>query len=225
LLLFKNFDLSAAVRDMFSDIFSFDRNFYNKGFCLLAGIDEAGRGPLAGPVVAAAVILSKDSAISDLNDSKQLSEKKRETLFEIIKETALSYAVETVNNEIIDKINILQATFLAMSRAVLKLKIKPALCLIDGNRKVHGLSFNQETIVGGDAKSACIAAASILAKVYRDKMMLDYAKQYPVYEFEKHKGYGTKKHIETLKKYGICPIHRLTFSPVNAIISQTKLNT
>jgi len=130
LLSFKNFDLSAIERDMFSDIFSFDRNFYNKGFYPVAGIDEAGRGPLAGPVAAAAVILSKDSAISDLNDSKQLSEKKRETLFEIIKETALAYAVETVNNEIIDKINILQATFLAMSRAVLKLKIKPALCLI-----------------------------------------------------------------------------------------------
>ncbi|BAG13500.1 ribonuclease HII [Candidatus Endomicrobiellum trichonymphae] len=209
---------------MFSNIFSFDRNFYNKGFYPVAGIDEAGRGPLAGPVVAAVVILPKDSAIPYLNDSKQLSEKKREILFEIIKETALDYAVELVNNEIIDEINILQATFLAMSRAVLKLKTQPDLYLIDGNRKVHGLSFNQETIVGGDAKSACIAAASILAKVSRDKMMLEYAKQYPVYEFEKHKGYGTKKHIEALKKHGICPIHRLTFSPVNDIISQTKLN-
>ena len=210
---------------MVSDIFSFDRNFYNSGFYPVAVIDEAGRGPLAGPVAAAAVILPKDSAIPDLNDSKQLSEKKREFLFEIIKETALDYAVEIVNNEIIDEINILQATFLAMSRAILKLKTQPDLCLIDGNRKVHGLSFNQETIVGGDAKSACIAAASILAKVSRDKMMLEYAKQYPVYEFEKHKGYGTKKHIEALKKYGICPIHRLTFYPVNDIISQTKLNT
>jgi ribonuclease HII len=112
-----------------------------------------------------------------------------------------------------------------MTRAVLKLKIKPDLCLIDGNRKVHELSFNQETIIGGDAKSACIAAASVLAKVSRDKMMLEYAKQYPVYEFEKHKGYGTKKHIEALKKYGICPIHRLTFFPVSDIISQTKSNT
>jgi ribonuclease HII len=112
-----------------------------------------------------------------------------------------------------------------MSRAVLKLKIKPDLCLIDGNRKVHGLPFNQKPIVGGDAKSACIAAASILAKVSRDKMMLEYAKQYPVYEFEKHKGYGTKKHIEALKKYGICPIHRLTFSPISNIIFQTKSNT
>jgi ribonuclease HII len=219
--LFKKIDLSTAVKDMFS----FDRNFYNKGFYSVAGIDEAGRGPLAGPVAAAAVIFSKDSIIYDLDDSKQLSEKKRETLFEIIKETALAYAVETVNNEIIDKINILQATFLAMSRAVLKLKIKPDLCLIDGNRKVKRLSFNQETIIGGDAKSACVAAASILAKVSRDKMMLEYAKQYPVYEFEKHKGYGTKKHIAALKKYGICPIHRLTFSPVNDIIFQTKLNT
>jgi ribonuclease HII len=210
---------------MVRDMFSFDRNFYNRGFYPIAGIDEAGRGPLAGPVTAAAVILPKDSAIPDLNDSKQLSEKKREGLFKIIKETALAYAVETVNNEVIDGINILQATFLAMSSAALKLKIKPELCLIDGNRKVHRLSFNQETIVGGDAKSACIAAASILAKVSRDKIMLEYAKQYPIYKFEKHKGYGTKKHIETLKKYGICPIHRLTFSPVSSIISQTKLNT
>jgi ribonuclease HII len=210
---------------MFSDISSFDRSFYNKGFCPVAGVDEAGRGPLAGPVAAAAVILSKDSEFSDLNDSKKLSEKKRETLFEIIKETAVAYAVETVDNKIIDKINILQATFLAMSRAVLKLKIKPGLCLIDGAHRVSGLSFSQEAIVGGDAKSACIAAASILAKVSRDKMMLEYAKQYPVYEFERHKGYGTKKHIENLKKYGICPIHRLTFSPINDIISKTKLNT
>jgi ribonuclease HII len=209
---------------MFSDIFSFDKSFYNKGFYPIVGVDEAGRGSLAGPVAAAAVILSKDSAISDLNDSKQLSEKKRETLFEIIKKTALAYAVETINNEIIDKINILQATFLAMSHAVLKLKIKPGLCLIDGTHKVHGLSFNQETIVSGDVKSACIAAASILAKVSRDKIMLEYAKQYPIYEFEKHKGYGTKNHIEALKKYGVCPIHRLTFSPINDIISQAKLN-
>jgi ribonuclease HII len=207
---------------MFSDIFSFDKFFYNRVYYSVAGIDESGRGPLAGPVTAAAVILPKGLAIPDLNDSKQLSEKKRETLFEIIKETALAYAVETVNNKIIDEINILQATFLAMSRAVLKLKIKPDLCLVDGNRKVHGLSFNQKTIVGGDAKSACIAAASILAKVSRDKMMLEYAKQYPIYEFEKHKGYGTKKHIEALKKYGVCSIHRLTFSPISDIIFQTK---
>jgi ribonuclease HII len=209
---------------MFSDIFSFDRVFYNRGFYPIAGIDEAGRGSLAGPVAAAAVILPKDLTLPDLYDSKQLSEKKRETLFEIIKETALAYAIETVDNEIVDEINILQATFLAMSRAILKLKIKPDLCLIDGNRKVHGLSSNQETIIGGDAKSACVAAASILAKVFRDKMMLEYAKQYSVYEFEKHKGYGTKKHIEALKKYGICPIHRLTFSPVSNIVFQTKLN-
>jgi ribonuclease HII len=219
--LFKNFGLSVVVRDMISDIFSFDRNFYNRGFYSVVGVDEAGRGPLAGPVAAAAVILPKDLEIKDLNDSKQLSEKKRGTLFEVIKETALAYAVETVTNEIIDEINILQATFLAMSRAILKLKINPDLCLIDGNHKVHGLFFNQKTIVSGDSKSACIAAASILAKVSRDKMMLEYAKRYPVYEFEKHKGYGTKKHIEALKKYGICPIHRLTFSPCS---QYSKLN-
>lgn len=212
------------MKNVLLDIFSFDKNFYDKGFALVAGIDEAGRGPLAGPVAAAAVILPKDLTIPDLNDSKQLSGKKRETLFEIIKEKALAYAIASVDNKIIDKINILQATFLAMSRAVLKLKIKPELCLIDGNRKVPELLFNQETIIGGDAKSASIAAASILAKVSRDRMMLGYAKQYPVYKFEKHKGYGTKKHIEALKKYGVCPIHRATFTPVSDIISQTKLN-
>jgi ribonuclease HII len=194
------------------------------GFGSLTGIDEAGRGPLAGPVAAAAVIFPKDLILPDLNDSKKLSEKKREALFEMIKEKASAYAIETVDNKIIDKINILKATFLAMSRAVLKLKIKPDLCLIDGNQKIPGLPFNQETIVKGDAKSACIAAASILAKVARDRIMFRYAKKYPVYEFEKHKGYGTKKHIEILKKYGHCPIHRITFSAVSNITAESNLN-
>ncbi|MDR3256887.1 MAG: ribonuclease HII [Endomicrobium sp.] len=203
-----------------SNLFSFDKSFYNKNLNLIAGVDEAGRGPLAGPVAAAVVILPKNLIIPNLNDSKKLSEKKREILFEIIKEKALDYAIETVDNKIIDKINILRATFLAMSRAVLKLKIKPDICLIDGNHKISSFSFtNQEAIISGDAKSACIAAASILAKVTRDRIMLEYAKQYPFYEFEKHKGYGTKKHIEALKKYGACPIHRLTFAPINNIIS------
>jgi ribonuclease HII len=206
------------------DSFSFDKNFYDKGLNLVSGIDEAGRGPLAGPVVAAAVILPQNVVIQGLNDSKQLSEKKREKLFEIIREKALTYAVEIVDNKTIDKINILQSTFLAMHNAVSNLKIKPELCLVDGNHKVPKLSINQEAIISGDAKSACIAAASILAKVTRDRMMVEYAKQYPVYEFERHKGYGTKKHIEVLNKYGPCPIHRLTFAPINDIVSQMKLN-
>ncbi len=158
------------------NLFSFDKAFYDKGLRFIAGIDEAGRGPLAGPVAAAAVILPKDIEILDLNDSKQLSEKKRENLFDIIKEKALAYAIEVVDNKIIDQINILQATFLAMSNAVSKLKLKPDLCLVDGNHKIPSLTFDQNAVISGDAKSACIAAASILAKVTRDRMMLDYAK-------------------------------------------------
>ncbi|MCA6071259.1 MAG: ribonuclease HII [Endomicrobium sp.] len=204
--------------------FSFDSSFYDKRYDAVAGIDEAGRGPLAGPVVAAAVILPKGIIIQDLNDSKQLSPKKREKLFEIIKERALAYAIEAVDNETVDRVNILQATFLAMSRAVFRLQVKPDFCLIDGNRKVSNLSINQETIINGDAKSALIAAASILAKVARDRMMAGYAKQYPIYGFETHKGYGTKKHIEALEKYGPCPLHRLTFAPISDIVSQIKLN-
>ncbi|GHT38244.1 ribonuclease HII [Endomicrobiia bacterium] len=206
------------------DSLFFDKNFYNKWFTLVAGIDEAGRGSLAGPVTAAAVILAKDLIIPGLNDSKQVSERKREQLFVIIKEKALAYAIEAVDSTIIDKINILQATFLVMSRAVLKLQIKPELCLIDGNHKIPNLPFKQEAIISGDAKSACIAAASILAKVTRDKIMKEYAKQYPVYEFEKHKGYGTRQHIESLKQHGPCPIHRITFAPISDIVSQIKLN-
>ncbi|GHT42149.1 ribonuclease HII [Endomicrobiia bacterium] len=206
------------------DSLFFDKNFYDKWFTLVAGIDEAGRGSLAGPVTAAAVILAKDLIIPDLNDSKQVSERKREQLFVIIKDKALAYVIEAVDNTIIDKINILQATFLVMSRAVLKLQIKPELFLIDGNHKIPNLPFKQEAIISGDAKSACIAAASILAKVTRDKIMKEYAKQYPVYEFEKHKGYGTRQHIESLKQHGPCPIHRITFAPISDIVSQIKLN-
>jgi ribonuclease HII len=199
------------------NLLSFDRSFYDKGLVFVAGIDEAGRGSLAGPVVAAAVILPKDLMISDLNDSKQVSKIKREQLFVIIKKKALAYGVSSVDNATVDKINILQATFLAMSKSVLKLQIRPELCLIDGNHKIPNFAFKQETIVGGDAKSACIAAASILAKVTRDKIMTEYAKQYPVYKFENHKGYATRQHTESLKQYGPCPIHRMTFAPVSDI--------
>ncbi|MDR1784756.1 MAG: ribonuclease HII [Endomicrobium sp.] len=197
---------------------SFDKNFYNKEVGLIAGVDESGRGSLAGPLTAAAVILPKSLMIPDLNDSKRLSETKRKILFELIKKKALFYAVEVVDSKTIDKVNILQATFLAMCCAVVKLRIKPDLCLIDGNYKVPGLLCDQEAIVGGDSKSASIAAASILAKVSRDEIMLEYSKLYPIYDFEKHKGYGTKRHIEILKKYGICPIHRITFSPLSDFI-------
>lgn len=206
------------------DLFYFDKSFYNKNVDLIAGVDESGRGALAGPVTAAAVVLPRDLMIPGLNDSKKLSKKKRKIFFELIREKALFYAVEFIDSRTIDKINILRATFLAMCYAVAKLKTKPDLCLIDGNRKVLDLLFcEQKVIVGGDSKSASIAAASILAKVSRDKIMFEYSKLYPVYDFEKHNGYGTKKHIEVLKKYGACPIHRVTFCPVNyCLASQTQ---
>jgi len=203
--------------------FDFDEDFYS-GNGVPAGIDEAGRGTLAGPVTAAAVMLPRGLVIPGLNDSKQLSAEKREFLFEIIKKEALSYAVKSVDNKIIDKINILQATFVAMARAVGGLKVKPDICLIDGDCRVPCLSFKQRTVVRGDTKSASIAAASILAKVSRDRIMVRYAGRYPLYGFERHKGYGTKKHVEALKKYGACPIHRMTFSPVSSIVSHHELD-
>jgi len=203
-------------------MFLFDNNFYDKGFDYVAGVDEVGRGALAGPVVAAAVIFSKNCKIFDLNDSKRLSEKKRKRVSIIIKERSLDYSVEVVNSAIIDKINILEAVFLAMTKAILKLKIKPDLCLIDGNHELPNIDFRQKAIVKGDAKSACIAAASVLAKVARDRMMLEYTytKQYYIYGFGKHKGYGTRMHMEALKKYGPSPIHRLTFAPVSMLITK-----
>jgi ribonuclease HII len=196
------------------DPFSFDKKYYDKGLNSVAGIDEAGRGPLAGPVVAAAVIFPKNISIPHLNDSKKLTEKRRNNLFEIIKEKSLAYSVSMVGSAKIDEINILQATFMAMGDAVAGLKIRPDLCLIDGNHKIPNLKLNQEAIICGDAKSAAIAAASVLAKVTRDRLMLEYAKEFPQYGFEKHKGYGTKTHMEALKKYGACGIHRRSFAPL-----------
>ncbi len=202
--------------------FSFDKQYYDKGLLTVAGIDEAGRGPLAGPVVAAAVILPKDIIIPSLNDSKQLSATKRDELFEIIKEKAVAFFVSDVDNDIIDTVNILQAVFIAMANAVLNMKIKPDICLVDGNYKIPQLKLPQEAIIDGDAKSASIAAASILAKVTRDRIMDEYALEYPGYGFEKHKGYGTKAHLEALKKLGPCPIHRQSFAPVRLCTQEQK---
>lgn len=204
------------------DPFSFDKQYYDKGLLTVAGIDEAGRGPLAGPVVAAAVILPKDIIIPSLNDSKQLSAAKRDELFEIIKEKAVAFFVSDVDNDIIDTVNILQAVFIAMANAVLNMKIKPDICLVDGNYKIPQLKLPQEAIIDGDAKSASIAAASILAKVTRDRIMDEYALEYPGYGFEKHKGYGTKAHLEALKKLGPCPIHRQSFAPVRLCTQEQK---
>ena len=180
------------------------------GYAAVCGVDEAGRGPLAGPVYAAAVILPQGKIIDGVNDSKKLSEKKREALFDVIKTEALDYCIATATPEEIDQYNILNATYLAMSRAVEGLSHPADYALIDGNR-MPKLSVPGETIVKGDARSASIAAASILAKVARDRFMLKMAEMYPQYQFEKHKGYGTKLHYEMLDKFGPSPIHRQTF--------------
>ena len=190
--------------------YSYEKLAIEKGFKTICGIDEAGRGPLAGPVYAAAVILPLDLEIDGLNDSKKLTEKKREVLFDIICEKAISYSIGIATEEEIDEINILNATFLAMRRAVEGLSVKPDYALIDGNQHPK-LSIPDETVVKGDGKSMSIAAASILAKVSRDRFMLQIAEKYPEYCFEKHKGYGTKLHYEMIEKYGVAPVHRRSF--------------
>lgn len=184
---------------------------------LIAGVDEVGRGPWFGPVVAAAVILPKTHTIEGLNDSKKLSEKKRKTLCSLIKEQALTYAIAEASAEEIDQINILRATHLAMQRAIKKLNIIPHEVLIDGN-SVPKLSIPARAIIQGDGKIEAISAASIIAKVYRDNLMIDLAKSYPEYGLEKHKGYGTPLHKEALKRLGITPMHRKSFKPIRQLI-------
>ena len=181
------------------------------GFNLICGVDEAGRGPLAGPVCAAAVILPDDFELEGLNDSKKLSEKKREQLFPIIKEKAIAYSIAFGTVEEIEQFNILEATYIAMNRAVEGLSVSADYALIDGNRVPKGIKIPCETVVKGDSKSLSVAAASILAKVTRDRLMLEYDKQYPEYKFSAHKGYGTKAHYEAISQHGVCPIHRLSF--------------
>jgi ribonuclease HII len=192
--------------------FQIENEYKTQGFKAICGVDEAGRGPLAGPVYAAAVILPEGCKIEGLNDSKKLTEKKREQLFDVIKEKALAYGIGTANEKEIDEINILNATFLAMKRAVETLEFKPDLALIDGNQYPHiSEEIKEVTVIKGDAKSMSIAAASVLAKVSRDRYMLEMAEKYPQYEFEKHKGYGTKLHYEKIAQYGISEIHRRSF--------------
>lgn len=190
--------------------YTYEKNAALKGYKAICGVDEAGRGPLAGPVFAAAVILPEDCEIEGLNDSKKISEKKRDILFDIIKEKAISYSVASVDEKIIDEINILQATYLAMKNAIEGLDVPADYALIDGNR-MPPISIDGETIVKGDAKSPSVAAASILAKVSRDRYMLELDKQMPQYCFAKHKGYGTKLHYECLAEHGISEHHRMTF--------------
>ena len=191
--------------------YEYEKKALEQGFKSICGIDEAGRGPLAGPVFAAAVILPVGLEIEGLNDSKKLSEKKRESLFDVIISNASAYSVAYADHAEIDEINILNATFLAMTRAVNGLKIPADFALVDGNRVQKGLSVPCETIVKGDGISASIAAASILAKVSRDRVMKKADEIYPEYMFAKHKGYPTALHRELVNKYGPCPIHRLTF--------------
>ena len=190
--------------------FEYEKQAMAEGYNIVCGVDEAGRGPLCGPVCAAAVILPTDCEIEGINDSKKLSEKKRDMLYDIIKEKALAYSVVMVDAKTIDEINILQATFKAMREAVEGLSVKADIALIDGNQK-PGLSIEERTLVKGDAKSISIAAASILAKVTRDRYCLEMDERYPEYQFAKHKGYGTKLHYEMIAQYGICPEHRRSF--------------
>ncbi len=187
-----------------------EHSLFDKEYKLIAGVDEAGRGPLAGDVYAAAVILPPDICIEGLNDSKKISEKKREKLFDEIREVALSYAVATASVEEIDEYNIRNATYIAMNRAIEALNLRPDYVIVDGDC-IKECNYPHECVVKGDAKSLSIAAASILAKVSRDRKMLEMAEKYPEYSFEKHKGYGTKVHIEALKEHGACEIHRKTF--------------
>ncbi|MBE6624244.1 MAG: ribonuclease HII [Ruminococcaceae bacterium] len=190
--------------------YTFENAFKNDKIKVICGIDEAGRGPLMGPVVAAACILPEGFVIEGLNDSKKLTEKKRETLFDLITENALSYCVAMATVEEIEELNILNATMLAMNRAVKGLSIPADMALIDGD-KSRGFDIPTKTVVKGDATVPCIAAASILAKVSRDRMCDEYDKEYPEYGFAKHKGYGTKAHMDAIRQYGPCPVHRRSF--------------
>lgn len=192
------------------NMWEIENAYFQKGYSLICGVDEAGRGPLAGPVCAAAVILPANLEISGLDDSKKLTDKRRRELFPVIQEQAVAYAVVMVDHKKIDEINILQATLLAMEQAISQLSVKPDLALIDGNRE-KDFGVPCRTVVHGDSLSASIAAASVLAKVTRDDYMLQMAQEYPQYGFEIHKGYGTKAHYAALREYGHSPIHRMSF--------------
>ena len=193
-----------------SDLWALENGIYASGVNILCGVDEAGRGPLAGPVCAAAVILPRGLEIPGLNDSKKLSEKRREALYDVIISSAVAYGIAFADVEEIERLNILHATFLAMNRAIAQLSVRPELALIDGNRD-SDIEVPSRCIVKGDSRCADIAAASILAKVTRDRYMIKMAEQYPQYGFEQHKGYGTKRHYEALREYGATPIHRMSF--------------
>lgn len=188
-----------------------EKEWYQKGAKKICGIDEAGRGPLAGPVVVAAVIMPEDSMIEGVNDSKKVSEKKREELYEEIIQNAVTWGVGIIDQKEIDNINILNATKKGLTQALVELTHKPDIILVDALTGIDTLGIPYQSIIKGDAKSYSIAAASIIAKVTRDRIMRQWDEIYPQYEFKKHKGYGTKAHIEAIKEYGICPLHRKSF--------------
>jgi ribonuclease HII len=189
-----------------------EKDLYQKGFKNICGIDEAGRGPLAGPVVVAGVIMPKDSMIEGVNDSKKVSEKKREKLYDLILDEAISYSVAIIGQDVIDEINILNATKQGVTKVVEGLEVKPDLIVVDALTHIDTKGVPYESIIKGDAKCYNIAAASIIAKVTRDRIMREWNEVYPQYGFSQHKGYGTAKHMEAIKEYGLCPIHRRSFT-------------
>jgi ribonuclease HII len=196
----------------------YEKEAYEKGYSYIIGLDEAGRGPMAGPVVVAGVILPKDYYDERINDSKKLTEKKREQLFEVIKENALAYYISIIDEKRVDELNVYTSSKTGMIEAIDNIKIKPDFALTDA--MPLGDKIEHISIIKGDSKSISIAAASILAKVTRDRIMIEYDKQYPEYGFKKHKGYPTKQHKEALKKYGPCPIHRRSFKPVQDVLNE-----
>lgn len=199
------------------DLLSYEKDLYLKGYHLIAGVDEAGRGPLCGPVVASAVILPENYHLKGLNDSKKLTSKKRDELYDIIMKDAVSVGISIIDNDIIDEINILEASRLAMNNAIKDLKIKPDYILTDA---MDLYKANVLPIIKGDQKSISIAAASVIAKVTRDRIMDDYDNKYPLYEFKNHKGYPTKKHLELIEKYGILDFYRKSYKPVKKILER-----
>lgn len=203
------------------DYTALESELRERGFEFIAGVDEAGRGPLAGPVVAAAVIMPSDLEIPGLTDSKKLTPAKRDELFEQIVESEAVSAVGIFSHEEIDRLNILKASLLAMRKAVTALSQKPHFVLVDGNKEIPGLNFPQLTVIGGDLLCRSISAASIIAKVTRDRIMDKYQEAYPEFSFKDHRGYCTRKHLEELKKYGPCEIHRKTFRPVSELLEKT----
>lgn len=203
------------------DLYQYEKELWKNGINLIAGMDEVGRGPLIGPVVTACVILPKDFVLEGLTDSKKLSEKKREEFYDYIMEHAISVGIGMMDNKVIDEVNIYEATKLAMYQAVEKSKVKPEHVLIDA-MKLDKLEMPSTSIIKGDAKSISIAAASVIAKVTRDRMMIELDKKYPMYGFKSHKGYPTKKHIEAIKEYGLIDGYRKTFKPISEMVKELE---